>query len=110
FLAVSAGVAITQLSRAPAVAGRSDGSLPLHAVILIDNSLSMGYQSLSGTLLDAAKDRARAYLAKLPPGSRASIIPLCGSRKPISITPYPSLDDAGAALEQIELADRSASI
>ncbi len=110
FLAVAGGVALMQLGNAPTVPGRPDGSQPLHAVVLIDNSLSMGYQSLSGTLLDAAKDRARAYLAKLPPGSRASIVPLCGSRRSISITPYPSLDDAGAALDQVELADRSASM
>jgi hypothetical protein len=110
FLALSGGVAVTQFGAAPEVAGRPDGSQPIHAVVLLDNSLSMGYQSLSGTLLDAAKERAKEYLARLPPGSRASIVPLCGSRRPISVTPYPSLDDAGDALDQIELADRATNI
>jgi hypothetical protein len=110
FLALAGGVTATQLGAAPDVPGRPDGSQPIHAVVLLDNSLSMGYQSLAGTLLDAAKERAKEYLAELPPGSRASVVPLCGSRRPISVTPYPSLDDAGAALDQIELADRSTNI
>lgn len=110
FLAVAAGVTALQLNRGPQAPGALDGAQPLHAVVLIDNSLSMGYQSLSGARLDAAKERARGYLARLPPGSRASIVPVCGSRRPLSVTPYPSLDDAAAALEQIELADRSASV
>jgi hypothetical protein len=110
FVAVAAGVTVTQLSRAPAVPGRPDGAQPLHAVVLIDNSLSMGYQSLTGSRLETAQERAKAYLAKLPPGSQASIVPLAGSRRPLSVTPYPSLDDATEAVAQIELADRSVSM
>ena len=55
-----------------------DGSKPLHAVLLIDNSMSMGYQSLEGTLLDRAKSRAKQYVEKLPVDSRVTVIPLCG--------------------------------
>jgi hypothetical protein len=110
FLAIALTVSGVQLqSSAQQAAAAAEGAQPLHAVVLIDNSLSMGFQSLTGTRLDAARERARQYLGKLPPGSRASIIPLCGSRRPLSVTPYPSLDDAAAALDSIEVADRSAA-
>ncbi|MBW3597611.1 MAG: BatA domain-containing protein [Planctomycetes bacterium] len=111
FLAIAMSVSAFQLqSSAEHMAAAAEGAQPLHAVVLVDNSLSMGFQSLNGARLDGAKKRARQYLGKLPPGSRASIIPLCGSRRPLSVTPYPSLDDAAAALDSIEVADRSASI
>src|SRR5258708_5622353 len=47
-----------------------DDRQPLHAVIVIDNSLSMAYESLEGSLLDKAKDRARELIERLPAGSR----------------------------------------
>ena len=87
-----------------------DDRQPLHAVILIDNSLSMGYESLEGTLLDKAKDRARQLIDKLPAGSRMSIIPVCGSREGFSPDPYETKENAAEALDKIELVDRSASL
>lgn len=87
-----------------------DDRQPLHAVILIDNSLSMGYESLEGTLLDKAKDRARQLIDKLPAGSRISIIPVCGSAAGYSPDPYETKENAEEALEKIELVDRSASL
>lgn len=83
---------------------------PLHAILLIDNSLSMGYESLDGTLLERAKDRARQFIEKLPPGSKYSIIPTCGSRDGYSPDPYVTADNALEALEKIEVVDRSASV
>ena len=82
FLALAAGITVTQLGAAPDIPGRPDGSQPIHAVVLLDNSLSMGYQSLSGTLLDAAKERAKDYLAKLPPeaGPRSFLCAARGGR------------------------------
>ena len=44
-----------------------DGSKPLHAVLVVDNSLSMGYESLEGTLLDQAKERAEDLSTSCPP-------------------------------------------
>lgn len=87
-----------------------DDRQPLHAVILIDNSLSMGYESLEGTLLDKAKDRARQLIDKLPAGSRISIIPVCGSATGYSPDPYETKENAAEALDKIELVDRSASL
>src|SRR5262245_38354927 len=86
-----------------------DGSQPLHAVLLVDNSLSMGYQSLRGTSLDEARERARDLIDRLPRGSRISVIPICGSRVPLSLDPYETKDAAIEALSRIETVDRSAS-
>ena len=52
---------------------------PVHAVLIVDNSLSMGYEKLDGTLLDEAKTKAREFIDALPQGSRISVLPLCGS-------------------------------
>ena len=86
-----------------------DGSKPLHAVLLIDNSMSMGYQSLEGTLLDGAKSRAKQYVEKLPRDSRVSVIPLCGSRFGYSPDAY-TKENALEAVDRIEVVDRSASV
>ncbi len=86
-----------------------DGSKPLHAVLIVDNSMSMGYQSLQGSLLDRAKERARGYINKLPQDSRVSIVPLCGSQFGYSPDPY-TKEDALEALGRIEAVDRSASV
>ena len=83
---------------------------PVHAVLLIDNSLSMGYQQLGGTLLDTAKTRAREFLDKLPPGSRVHVLPLCAGDDEIVWEPYRDLADALRFLERIEVVDQSASM
>lgn len=80
---------------------------PVHAVLLLDNSQSMGYSRLDGTLLDEAKRKAEEFIAQLPPGSRTSIIPLCGSDSAYSLEPYRSPDDAREALAKLKVVDRA---
>ncbi|HND52479.1 MAG TPA: BatA domain-containing protein, partial [Pirellulaceae bacterium] len=87
-----------------------DGTQPLHAVLLVDNSLSMGYQSLAGTMLDEAKARAREFVDRLPKGSRVSVIPLCGSASGTSRDPYDTKEAALDALNRIEVVDRASSM
>ena len=87
----------------------SSDRLPVHAIVLLDNSLSMGYESLEGTLLAKAKDKARAYIDRLPPGSKISIIPVCGSPDGYSPDPHDTKEAAIEALEKIETVDRSAT-
>ena len=86
-----------------------DGSKPLHAVLVVDNSLSMGFESLEGTLLDQAKERARGFIDQLPADSRVTIIPLCGSRSGYS-PDAATKESALQSLAKIELVDRSASV
>lgn len=87
-----------------------DHGQPLHAVLVIDNSLSMAYESLEGSLLDKAKDRAREFIERLPPGSRISVLPAGGSREGYSLDPYDTKENAGEALARIEVVDRTAGM
>ena len=83
---------------------------PLHAILLIDNSMSMSYQALDGTMLERAQKRAVDYIETLPEGSVVTIIPLCGSRYTYSVDPYRSRQAASEALGQMEVVDRHADI
>jgi hypothetical protein len=88
-----------------------DRSKPLHAILVVDNSLSMGYAQVEGTLLDKAKDRAKQFIEELPEGSLVTVLPLCGSEHSISSDPYPYKDKSlTEAIDMIELVDRSASV
>ena len=83
---------------------------PIHAVLVLDNSMSMGYQKLDGSaLLDEAKSRVRAFLEELPEGSIVSLIPLCGGQTGFSGEAYRTQQDVRDALEQIQVADRAGS-
>lgn len=101
------GFALARPLLAPSGAAEADA--PAHAVALIDNSLSMAYEELGQTLLERAKQKARQWIEQVPPGSRFSVIPLCGSSRGASLDPYASKDDALEALAAIETLDRSAS-
>ncbi len=82
---------------------------PLHAIVVVDNSLSMAYAALDGDLLAKAKDRARQLIDKLPAGSKISIIPACGGRD-VAVDPFETKENALEALDKIEIVDRSASL
>ncbi len=88
-------------------AGSLGGRGPVHAVMILDNSQSMGFSKLSGTLLDEAKRKAAEFITQLPTGSRISIIPLCGSDAAFSLEPYRSPEDAREALAKLNVVDRS---
>src|SRR5262249_50743210 len=79
-------------------------------VIILDNSLSMAYESLEGSLLDKAKERARELIDRLPAGSQMTILAACGGRGSPSFDPLLTSDDAKEALAKIEIVDRSAKI
>ena len=87
-----------------------DHRQPLHAILLIDNSLSMGYQGNEGDLLSKAKTRARDFLEQLPVGSKMSIIPICGSAEPVNPDPFDTAETAREAIDQIKVVDRSAKV
>lgn len=86
---------------------------PLHAILLVDNSLSMGFQSsdaIGSTLLAKAQDRARQFVELLPSGSQISVIPLCGSREGYSPDPYATHELASEAIGRIAIVDRQGSL
>ena len=86
-----------------------NGTQPLHVVLLIDNSLSTGYQHLNGNLLDRSRQQARRFIDRLPQGSLISLVPLAGSRQDSNVEPYGSREHALAALDRIEVVDRAVS-
>ncbi|MDP6544703.1 MAG: BatA domain-containing protein [Phycisphaerae bacterium] len=81
---------------------------PMHAVIVIDNSLSMGYAEIDKTLLLKAKAKAEEFINALPSGSEMSIIPLCSESRWRDI--YRTAEDAVEAVNRIEVVDRSVPI
>jgi hypothetical protein len=86
--------------------GKLYGGEPVHAVVVVDNSLSMAYKPLDKTLLAVAKKRAGGFIKDLPKGSRISVIPLCGGDAAHEQTAFASAEDALEALSHIEIADR----
>ncbi|MBM4021231.1 MAG: VWA domain-containing protein [Planctomycetes bacterium] len=91
-------------------AGAAGGG-PVHAIVVLDNSLSMGREKLGGdkTLLDDARARAQQFIERLPPGSRTSVIPLCGPAGTFSFDGRRSAEDTKEALDSITVVDRPGS-
>jgi hypothetical protein len=79
---------------------------PVHAVLVVDNSMSMGYESLDGTLLDQAKARAAEFIDALPAESQVHVIALCGGDDVGVSSAYRSKTDARAALDRLRVVDR----
>ncbi|MEO8495972.1 MAG: BatA domain-containing protein, partial [Planctomycetota bacterium] len=86
------------------------GARPIHAIVVIDNSLSMSYRSLEGSLLSQAKQAAVGLVERLPAGGHVSVLTSCGDDSFASREPTPVLLDALAAIERIEIADAAASM
>ena len=111
FLTGFAGWGVYQNFRSRAVADSATNSRqPVHAVLVIDNSLSMAYETLEGDLLDRAQARAAEFIDQLPSGSRISVIPTSGASKSFSLDAYRNKDDARDAVGRIEVVDQSASV
>ena len=60
-----------------------DTQSPIHAVVIVDNSLSMSYLSVEGSLLDQAKTRCLSFVRQLPVGSVVNLVPACGNEVPL---------------------------
>lgn len=86
------------------------GPQPIHAIIVIDNSLSMAYRALDGSLLNQAKQSARELIERLPEGSSISLLAACGADSDAARDPMLDMQDALAAIEQIEIVDSTANI
>jgi len=86
------------------------GPRPIHAIVVIDNSLSMSYRTLEGSLLNQAKQTAVQLVERLPSGSRVSVLASCGDDSFTSQEPMVDLQDARSAIEQIEIVDTAANM
>jgi len=56
------------------VFGVFGGTAEVGALIILDDSYSMGYRTPAGTLFERAKARARDIIRSLPPGSMAAVL------------------------------------
>jgi hypothetical protein len=84
---------------------------PVHAVLIIDNSRSMGVEALGGTLLDRAKGKAVEFIDSLPPESRITVLPLAGAEdQSFTLNAYPNKEDARRQLERVKLVDTEGSV
>jgi hypothetical protein len=104
---VALGFQLYHLTRSAPDANESTASTraPVHAVLVIDNSRSLGVDALGGTLLDRAKGRAAEFIDSLPPESRVTVIPLAGSESPFTLDAYRNKEDARRALDRVKLVD-----
>ena len=82
---------------------------PVHAVLIVDNSLSMGFLRLDGMLLDEVRAKVREFVDRLPQGSPITVVPLCGTPGQFSFEPYRTKEDALNALDAIKVVDRQGS-
>ncbi len=106
FCVVAFGAALARPYRSQGMAP-VDSADPIHAVLVVDNGLWMGYEESQGTLLSVVKLKASRFIEKLPDGSRISVVGLCDS--PSAAGPaHRNREDAHAALEAIEPTDRYA--
>jgi hypothetical protein len=86
-----------------------DPNQPVHAVVLVDNSLSMSYQRQpAGILLDDAKAKAKDFMEGLPAGSVISVLPTCGADSGLNFEAYARREDALDALDAIRPVDCAA--
>lgn len=90
--------------------GATDPRKPVHAVLVVDNSLSMGFEQLQGTVLDRAKSRAGELIDRLPPGSRISVLPAAGSAREFNRGAYSTAQEALEALQSLDVVDRTAPV
>ncbi len=100
---------VSQLRTTGAALASVSSQHPVHAVLVIDNSLSMGYETLDGTLLKQAQARATEFLEDLPAESRVSVVPLCGDVGTFTLDAYRNRDDARDAIGRITVVDRAGS-
>ena len=107
-LAIGIGLFLLAIVQHDETVTASYSGEPVHAVIVVDNSLSMGYAELDKSLLDVAKEKVREYLQSLPRGSDISIIPLCNQQEWHLRNVDSTQDDALDTLASIEMVDREA--
>lgn len=84
-----------------------DPTEPVHAVLIVDNSLSMGFfESNSQSLLEIAKEKGRTFIERLPENSRISVIPLFGTPTGYSRDAFRTPETAVEQLDNIEIVDQ----
>ncbi|QGJ71562.1 Hypothetical protein PBC10988_32690 [Planctomycetales bacterium 10988] len=87
-----------------------DPSEPVHAVVMLDNTLSMAYETLGKDRLTRAIEKIDLYLQSLPPGSRFSIIPFVSQEGGVDQGTFHSLTEAREVLQRVTIQDQVISL
>jgi hypothetical protein len=83
---------------------------PIHAVLLVDNSLSTAFRDTTGTVLQRSLEQCKRFVEALPPGSRTAIVPICSDPTDYSLDPTANKQAALEALDAIRPVDRRAGV
>lgn len=83
---------------------------PVHAILVIDNSLSMAYAPFDRSRLEIARDKASGLIRDLPAGSDVTVIPMCEQGNAWFAEVYDGKEDATEAVARIEVVDRAARL
>jgi len=86
------------------------GVQPVHAVIVVDNSLSMAYAPLDQSLLDLGRAKVGRFIRGLPSGSDVTLIPMCPQPDTRFAEVYDSREESLEALARIRVVDRTARL
>jgi len=82
---------------------------PRHLVLLVDNSLSMGYRALEATRLERVKRQAGELIESLPDGSQITVLATCGAAR-YRQGPFRVQEEALEFLATIPLVDQPGQI
>jgi len=86
------------------------GGQPVHAVIVVDNSLSMDYTPFDQSLLDLGRAKVEQFIRDLPSGSDVTLIPMCSQPDTRFADVYDSKEDSLEAVARIRVVDRMARL
>lgn len=78
---------------------------PVHAILVVDNSRSMGAQVLGESEFEHARARVDDFIGALPAGSRITVLPVAGGAEEFPLDGYRTPEDARRALERLALTD-----
>lgn len=88
----------------------SSGSSAVHLVVMIDDSMSMGYKVLGRSLLEDAKDKAKDLIRSLSPESRVTVIPFPDPAGLRDLGVLCSRDEARALIDGLGVVDQKGDI
>ncbi len=86
------------------------GDRPVHAVIVVDNSLSMAYTPFDRSLLELGQAKVEQFIRVLPPSSDVTLIPMCPQADTRFAGVYDSKEDSLEAVARIRVVDRMARL
>lgn len=107
---VVAALALARPTLTPGHFSLLAGSSAINAVIVLDNSRSMGYRDGTQTRFQDAKVRAKAVLDQLPKGSGAALVLMSDVAQADILQPSQDLTFVADAIEKAPLSDGGTSI